>query len=1497
MRKRVFALFATLLFAVISCVAVACSKDPENYGEVKIDDITVTVGESITLDPEFSMEEFKSHVTYSYTGDSIVIDGNVVTAVKPGEVKVTASTQFHSGIEFTVTVVERTDDNGDNQNPDNGDNQNPDGGDNQNPGGDQNPDDNDADHEHTYATVWSSDATNHWHAATCAHTDEKSDVTAHTFGDDNECDVCGYERASHEHTYEDEWSSDATHHWHAASCEHNLEKSDYAEHDFDGDVCSVCEYEREHQHSFEAEWSHDDNIHWHAATCEHTDVKGTEQLHEFGSTNVCSVCRYERPITPPDLPDYGTLTIADVEMALGVDQPKLIIPTFSKPETACKITYSFDSNAISIDDNDNDDPTDDTVTALAAGVVTVNVHTSCHGASFTVRVVDHGTMSIDDINIELNGGKSIIPVFSVGTARVTYTIKNAADENNISIQGGYVTGLIAGTDTTVVATTPYHRTEFNVHVYDRGTLSFAANVLNVDLNVPTLINPIFSSEEGVAKITYVYSGTNITIDDKGNDDPTDDTVTGNVIGTTTDVRATTAYHTAGTLVKIHVNNRGTLTITDKTLNEDATLAINPQFSVGTDGVTAEDIVYSGYDTNKISIVGGVITGLSAGTTTVTATTDFHSVTFDVTVNAIDRGTLSINDITVEVGSTAGIAVVFSKPEYASKISYEFEGNKIEIDAEDDNHTNDVISALALGTTTVTATTARHSTTFDVTVTAVDYGTLTIEDKNIRVSGAAQNVGAVFSKSQHAGKITYLYTAGYFTIDDQGDNDYTNDTVEPVAVGTATVTATTANHTETFTVTIYAEDVGTLTFKLPAPRFEEEREAKYVVQDDGSTNILYTNYSPRPLTATFSKSEWATDVTYTTNNSRVKVNAQGIYAEGSFATPEEVTITATTAYGHSASRKIWVCNFEGAGGGLSDPQRSLSIESSVINDRLTRWQNRGGDKGGVVFIGDSFMDRGFWSNFDETFKNMNVQTMGISSSTTTDWEIISERLLYPLEPKAVVIHCGTNNIWDDDHKTGQHKDATTTYNDVVRLLEQIHTNLPTATIYYYGIEPRTYGTSNNATATAVNTSLKSYMNSRSWVTYIDSPSFVYASGVDGSGSIDTTFYRVTGKDENGNDVHDGCHPRVEKYALYINALTSLGVTFEVTASAYNNTTVADLNIPTALGGGKIGYHDVTYRGLPIKNDYVLSGTLNITSANIGSNPHAHFVFNTSANRLLIWDNNGNGKFGAAWGLSDNYTNEAGYENYTYSAGCNIYFRLIVKGTTAYFYLGSEAGQYNLEAIWQNVPIVSSLKIGAEQMACSFKNMTVKTLADDATEYNNIVNAAGIACSVRSTSGSDVTRAFNGNIYGKGLNDTVNYDENAPKSHLFYYNDNSALNGDFKINYTMELLSHHDDGNWFAVATLSTDATMHMWDIDYHMLYWNGQIKSHGSKGTSPAAVTPATNKIDVEVQRTGSNTYIKMRENGTSTWSTKECTDIGTGTLYFFINAEDCDIRITNLTFA
>jgi len=46
-------------------------------------------------------------------------------------------------------------------------------------------------HEHAFGNEWKYDKNNHWHECACG---EKSDIAAHEYGDDDICDVCGYEK-------------------------------------------------------------------------------------------------------------------------------------------------------------------------------------------------------------------------------------------------------------------------------------------------------------------------------------------------------------------------------------------------------------------------------------------------------------------------------------------------------------------------------------------------------------------------------------------------------------------------------------------------------------------------------------------------------------------------------------------------------------------------------------------------------------------------------------------------------------------------------------------------------------------------------------------------------------------------------------------------------------------------------------------------------------------------------------------------------------------------------------------------------------------------------------------------------------------------------------------------------------------------------------------------------------------------------------------------------
>lgn len=103
-------------------------------------------------------------------------------------------------------------------------------------------------HEHTYATEWTTNSTDHWYAATCDHKDLVKDKAAHTFGEyvsnndattesdgtkTRKCTVCGYEE-----TIADEGSKLHIHTWNAGAITKESTITEFGEKTF---ICTDCE--------------------------------------------------------------------------------------------------------------------------------------------------------------------------------------------------------------------------------------------------------------------------------------------------------------------------------------------------------------------------------------------------------------------------------------------------------------------------------------------------------------------------------------------------------------------------------------------------------------------------------------------------------------------------------------------------------------------------------------------------------------------------------------------------------------------------------------------------------------------------------------------------------------------------------------------------------------------------------------------------------------------------------------------------------------------------------------------------------------------------------------------------------------------------------------------------------------------------------------------------------------------------------------------------------
>ena len=98
-------------------------------------------------------------------------------------------------------------------------------------------------HTHEFSENWSSNENGHWHACECDSRLLDSFASHVDANNDGSCDVCSHEVAKqHEHTYATEWSKDASGHWYDTTCDHKGQ-SQFAAHTEGTDgKCTACGY-------------------------------------------------------------------------------------------------------------------------------------------------------------------------------------------------------------------------------------------------------------------------------------------------------------------------------------------------------------------------------------------------------------------------------------------------------------------------------------------------------------------------------------------------------------------------------------------------------------------------------------------------------------------------------------------------------------------------------------------------------------------------------------------------------------------------------------------------------------------------------------------------------------------------------------------------------------------------------------------------------------------------------------------------------------------------------------------------------------------------------------------------------------------------------------------------------------------------------------------------------------------------------------------------------
>lgn len=652
--------------------------------------------------------------------------------------------------------------------------------------------------------------------------------------------------------------------------------------------------------------------------------------------------------------------------------------------------------------------------------------------------------------------------------------------------------------------------------------------------------------------------------------------------------------------------------------------------------------------------------------------------------------------------------------------------------------------------------------------------------------------------------------------------------------------------------------------------------------------IYLNYpgeAPKPI---FSNENYKGDIHYSIHNETAVKYENGVFV--ALKPNYRVLVTATTPY-HKATFKIQTLE--------------MAYESQVAAHEQD-WKASGSLTNGTLFVGDSFFDTYFWSDFYNTYGKYNTRTHGIGGTTTTDWEVFATRLIYPVQPKNIVMHCGTNNLFDDL------KTAEVTIEETTRLLDTLHKKLPNTKFYYFGIEPRTGAIRGLNFADSIqrihdtNAGIIQYCNkNKEWLTYLDSPSLCYYE----DGTVKVNFFR------------DGCHPTLESYSYYVSLLQEAGLEMD-----FNSNLTKDIpDIETELSTTVVSSKAIHYYGTPLKKEFYLKGKIDIYER--ANNSHVEIRFGEPSDRFLFWDSASNGKYQMGYAVANNYMNVAPERSvFTKLDGqtLTLSIEVVVTNKNAYLYVND-----NLELIYLNLPSYSAVLFGSEATKAKFYDLQAKTKIDDEKDYYEIIEreeiakyenlsaANGLSITRGTTNGSTILRDYNHFIVntsesfqlgGAGLNDANYVSPN--RDYAICIDGNNGLYGDFVFSYDFKVVNKDfveidvpnsmnvSTQNFFHILTASDNGQVDPWN-QQHLLYWkqNDECVKLATLGSGSSVNQEGIQDIHVECKaiRSAETVYVAMCVN--DTWYVSEETYGLDKAISLWLSVENMNLIVENVSYS
>ena len=274
---------------------------------------------------------------------------------------------------------------------------------------------------------------------------------------------------------------------------------------------------------------------------------------------------------------------------------------------------------------------------------------------------------------------------------------------------------------------------------------------------------------------------------------------------------------------------------------------------------------------------GKVTGVKIGTATILATVGSHTTSCDINVVALIHSiSLDKNDLTLDRGTTGKLTVSYDPPDTTEDKTVTWSSSNSDVATVDASGN---VTAVQIGTTTITAQVGTHATTCSITVVALIHS-ISLDKSDMSLDrGTAGQLTVSYDPADTTEDKTAVWTSSnpdIATVDSTGK-------VTALKIGVATITATVGEHTASCTVNVVAL-IKSIALDKAA-----------LTLDRGSTGQLSVSYTPADTTESKAVTWSSSDPSVATVDNSGKVTGVKVGT---------ATITAKVGT-HTASSRITV----------------------------------------------------------------------------------------------------------------------------------------------------------------------------------------------------------------------------------------------------------------------------------------------------------------------------------------------------------------------------------------------------------------------------------------------------------------------------------------------------------------------------------------------------------------------------------------------------------------